>query len=208
MPNEDPSNTGTSFKYNLRFPGQYYDAETGTHYNYFRDYDPSIGRYIESDPTGLQGGLDTYGYVEGSPLTNIDPLGLETAMCTKPLHAFGEKWGPRFYPESKWNPSPFYHQFVCVPDGKGGTTCGGQDRKDGAFGPGKPSDDKYDPKQCKKVDDDKCVEDCLLKKIADPKRPEYSLFGGGGRNGGSFNCQQWADKILSDCQAECKAKKK
>ena len=55
-PNENPSGLG-SFSFNLRFPGQYYDAETGTHYNYFRDYDPSTGRYMQSDPTGLQGGL-------------------------------------------------------------------------------------------------------------------------------------------------------
>ena len=47
--NENPAGQGT-FKYALRFPGQYYDAETGTHYNYFRDYDPTIGRYEESDP--------------------------------------------------------------------------------------------------------------------------------------------------------------
>lgn len=62
--------------YNLRFPGQYYDAETGKHYNYFRDYDPAMGRYIESDPIGLAGGLNTYGYVGGGPTNSIDPLGL------------------------------------------------------------------------------------------------------------------------------------
>ena len=64
------------FAYNLRFPGQYYDAETGMHYNYFRDYDPSIGRYVESDPIGLKGGLDTYVYVMNTPLQLIDPDGL------------------------------------------------------------------------------------------------------------------------------------
>lgn len=48
------------------------------HYNYFRDYDPAIGRYIESDPIGLKGGLNTYGYVNGVPLTRFDRYGLES----------------------------------------------------------------------------------------------------------------------------------
>lgn len=77
-PNESPSGLG-SFTYNLRFPGQYYDAETGTHYNYFRDYDPSIGRYVESDPIGRLGGLNTYGYVRATPLTSRDVFGLRDA---------------------------------------------------------------------------------------------------------------------------------
>ncbi|MEP7154377.1 MAG: Ig-like domain-containing protein [Betaproteobacteria bacterium] len=76
LPNEDPSNTGTKFTYNLRFAGQYYDVDTGMFYNYFRDYDPVTGRYIESDPIGLKGGISTYGYVGGNPLILIDPKGL------------------------------------------------------------------------------------------------------------------------------------
>jgi len=63
---------------NLRFPGQYFDAETGLHYNYFRNYDPSIARYAESDPIGLAAGQNTYSYVLGNPLRYVDPLGLET----------------------------------------------------------------------------------------------------------------------------------
>ena len=61
---------------NLRFPGQYYDEETGLHYNYFRYYDPTLGRYITSDPIGLLGGFNTYGYALQTPLVNIDPKGL------------------------------------------------------------------------------------------------------------------------------------
>ena len=73
-PNENPAGQGT-FKYALRFPGQNYDAETGTHYNYFRDYDPTIGRYEQSDPIGLQGGLNTYVYVANDPVELTDPRG-------------------------------------------------------------------------------------------------------------------------------------
>ena len=61
---------------NIVLPGQYYDQESGLHYNYFRDYDPSTGRYIESDPIGLSGGLNTYVYVYNYPLRYIDPYGL------------------------------------------------------------------------------------------------------------------------------------
>ena len=73
---EDPDANSIAFDLPLRLPGQRYDAETGLHYNYFRDYDPSIGRYGESDPTGLSGGLNTYAYVQGNPLLFIDQKGL------------------------------------------------------------------------------------------------------------------------------------
>ena len=74
--NEDPDGDSVTFAYNLRFPGQYYDSETGLHYNYFRDYDPAVGRYVQSDPIGLAGGPSTYAYAGSSPAMWVDSKGL------------------------------------------------------------------------------------------------------------------------------------
>ncbi|MGZ5780526.1 MAG: Ig-like domain-containing protein, partial [Burkholderiaceae bacterium] len=74
-PNSNPTGQGT-FTYNPRFAGQYFDAETGLYQNRYRDYDPSTGRYVESDLIGMHGGVNTYGYVNGNPLSLVDPYGL------------------------------------------------------------------------------------------------------------------------------------
>jgi len=60
----------------MRFPGQRYDSASGLHYNYFRDYDPTTGRYTQSDPIGLAGGMATYGYAGGNPFFYLDSDGL------------------------------------------------------------------------------------------------------------------------------------
>lgn len=120
--------TAYYFNFNLRFAGQYYDDETGLHYNYFRDYDPSTGRYVQSDPIGLAGGLNTYGYVGGNSLRYIDPYGLiictgggsvETLVCTSseqsvtgidPLQTSKINSEPDVFPGGKIQPllkSPF-----------------------------------------------------------------------------------------------------
>jgi RHS repeat-associated protein len=79
-PNQDPDLDGTAFVFNMRFPGQRFDAASGLVHNYFRDYDPSIGRYIQSDPIGLSGGVSTYLYVNGAPGSLSDMYGLATGL--------------------------------------------------------------------------------------------------------------------------------
>jgi len=74
----NPGTTGISeVKFNLRYPGQYADAESGLFYNGFRTYDPRVGRYTQSDPIGLEGGWNRFGYVGGNPLSYSDPKGLQ-----------------------------------------------------------------------------------------------------------------------------------
>jgi len=87
--NEDPDGDGVAYKFPLRFPGQQYTLQTGLYYNYQRDYDPIVGRYVQSDPIGLRGGIGTYGYALGRSLTVIDPLGLAPGQRYRSIHAAG-----------------------------------------------------------------------------------------------------------------------
>jgi RHS repeat-associated protein len=79
---QQPSST-TGYVLNLRYPGQYYDAETGINYNYFRAYEPATGRYLQSDPIGLAGGLSTYAYADSTPLMYIDLFGTQARPTPK-----------------------------------------------------------------------------------------------------------------------------
>jgi RHS repeat-associated protein len=87
-PNQDADGDGVAFVFDMRFPGQRHDNATGMSYNYYRDYDSSTGRYVQSDPIGLMGGVSTFGYVTGNPLKGVDPRGL--ADVTLELFAAGK----------------------------------------------------------------------------------------------------------------------
>ncbi|MDR4650775.1 MAG: DUF6531 domain-containing protein [Nitrosomonas sp.] len=95
LPDEDPDGNHKTFEYNLRFAGQYFDTETNLHYNYFRDYEPATGRYLSSDPIGLRGGLNVYGYVNGQPVISIDPDGLRGGRNRNIRNKYGS---PYFVP--------------------------------------------------------------------------------------------------------------
>ena len=85
--------TTNTIENNVRFPGQYFDSESGLHYNYFRDYDPEIGRYIQSDPIGLAAGqMSTYAYVDSNPVNATDRFGLwSTAAHNHLLKLLGKR---------------------------------------------------------------------------------------------------------------------
>jgi len=84
----DPSSTITN---NLRFPGQYFDEETGLHYNYFRYYEPKVGRYLRRDPIGLLGGENLYLYVTNNPGSFSDPKGLQRGSRAGSQYAYSGK---------------------------------------------------------------------------------------------------------------------
>jgi RHS repeat-associated protein len=171
---ENPSGLG-AFDLPLRLPGQYFDKETNLHYNYFRDYDPSIGRYGESDPIGMQGGINTYNYVGGRPLSRVDPTGLKARICCKVI---------RRLPLSFL--FPFFHCFI---DEVADSCCGSKTRTVGLHGPSpwgnsryedageiRPNDDfdKPNESECGDWNPDCGVGKCIDQEIA--KYPDPSVY--------------------------------
>jgi RHS repeat-associated protein len=77
LPFDQANVTISTVENNLRFAGQYFDSETGLHYNYWQFYDPSLGRYLRADPIGLAGGINPYAYVLNNPVNFIDPWGIK-----------------------------------------------------------------------------------------------------------------------------------
>jgi RHS repeat-associated protein len=118
---------------NLRFPGQYFDVETGLHYNYFRDYDPSVGRYVQSDPVGVAGGLNTYAYTYNNPTGYFDSNAGNPVAAAPKIPGFVRCWRIRktenicYYRcedgtmDTRPNscdipcPSSFYKGFIIIP---------------------------------------------------------------------------------------------
>jgi RHS repeat-associated protein len=108
-PNEDPSNSNTTFAFHQRFMGQYFDIETTSHQNWFRDYLPSIGRYAQSDAIGINGGINTYLYGEANPLRLIDRNGQKSEIFPSEwpdFDAYQREWDRQYKKPDPPKPPP------------------------------------------------------------------------------------------------------
>lgn len=137
LPNENPNVPALGvFTYNLRFPGQLYDAASQLSYNYYRNYSSRTGRYIESDPIGLEGGINTYNYVGGNPVSRVDPFGLIDTIVYEggrlkgyddfatefDVAAVSGPWGNKRLPNGTYNASNLRHRnnaAMSCPNGDG-----------------------------------------------------------------------------------------
>jgi RHS repeat-associated protein len=187
-----------------RFPGQWEDElwreatmGAGVAYNLHRWYAPGTARYSRTDPLffTLQD-VNAYSYARANPLVGVDPLGLQTYHCTRPL---GKPPGPK-------SPPPIInHQYACFLESNGTYTCDSTSKRDpaGTFldnllpGEGNNPRDVFDPKRCTQVEPkNTCLEDCLRALWSQP-RSTYAVGPLG------EDCQEYTRRLLYDCRVAC-----
>jgi len=198
LPNANLTNLGV-MTFNHRFPGQYRDKETGLHQNWHRDYEPKLGRYVISDPIGLNAGMNTYSYAVSDPIRNSDPKGLDTYQCTGGLDELG---GAAI--------GILHHEYLCVtvplPSGQSGPPsmlCSGLGQNSGILAailcavPGIATNDSFNAQSCTPTSQGNGEFDACVRAVLEGPRPTYSA----GPNGGPYtrNCQSFVSSSIQDC---------
>lgn len=185
----EPVSVSGSVTNNLRFPGQYYDSETGLQQNYYRDYKPDIGRYVEVDPIGSDRGKNhLYIYTLNNPINLTDPLGLDVMLCARQGVLFsdlGREHGFYVIP----------HCYIAV----GGRIFSWN----WAFGGGIHGNENPGNNSCGKVKccgDESAFENCVITKAVAAKGNEGNLW-----IPAVHDCCTWAHKIVGECRRKhCK----
>ena len=200
-PNEDVDGDGVKLTLNLRFPGQYFDRESGLHYNWNRYYSPRLARYISPDPIGLSGGPNLFAYAEGNPLRYSDPLGLWVKRCARGL-------GDKNKPPKKPSGNPIRHDYLSV----SGQILSFQAGDSMAWSQGFIDDNEYpsNPK-CNMVCDDDKFDRYVFEAANKIGAPTYCLTAYPGSLPhmlGARNCQTWADDVLKKAKEKYLATEK
>jgi len=189
----DTAVTANTIDNNFRFPGQYFDAESGLYYNYHRYYDPSIGRYLRADPIGLIGGMILFHYSNANPINWIDPFGLDTWRCSRKLG------GP--YRAATDSQIKLRHDFLKVVD----DYYSFGPMINATKGPGEVlinTENDFGAKCHTKISDDERF-DAIVREVAQNYEPRYNIRACESPNKidrpcamGERNCKSWVDDVI------------